>query len=104
MPKGAITSPSARHPVLADRDSEGCHRVLLHRRLLLLVRLILGKLLALLERLASRTLVTVRLALAGAALLDDVGLGRAEPAVGRHGHAAVPGRGPGAQADLLDVL
>merc|ERR1719231_1249932 len=102
--QAAAGSASAGHTVLADLDAEGRHRILLHRRLLLLVGLILCELLALLEGLARGALVAVRLALAGATLLDDVGLGRGESAVGRDGHAAVAGRGARAQAALLNVL
>merc|ERR1719313_1480221 len=44
----------------------------------------------------------MRLALARAALLDDVGLRGGEPTVRRHGLAAVARGRPGAEADLYD--
>merc|ERR1719333_1249938 len=46
----------------------------------------------------------MRLALARAALLDDVGLRGGQPTVRRDGLAAVTRGRPGAEADLLDVL
>merc|ERR1719305_1643374 len=46
----------------------------------------------------------MRLALATAALLDDVGLRGGQPTVRRDGLAAVTRGRPGAEADLLDVL
>merc|ERR1719198_177118 len=93
--------PSMKASGLAVRASagplgaHGLERGVLHLLLLLRLRLLLGERGALVHGLARRALVLVGLALRGAALLDDVGLGRVEPPIrGRAGgHAIALARG-----------